>query len=331
MPLEMVELGNMKNYSNDALRSKQLMTKDTKSNTTVGIKTFNRPDTLALTLDALVGLPIAEVIVADDGEDTQESRDVYAKYGELLNLKVLRLPNDTGLSAGRNAIVDQTATAYLLMLDDDQVVPSNILDLEGVMDAQPDLGGISPVWHEFGKMRCNATNLKVVDQAVIRHSFGKIEPQEVSGIRIYYYDYIPNSTLFRTECLREFPWDNFYKIGSEHLDFYLTHKQSGKWKFAITEDMTIDHFPKMNIEYTTQYRHNKKRLLRSLDYFNKKWNLSTMVVGVSHYEPTNDVLKRTRKMNGRLLSMGLSPGIVLWTEKIYGKVVRKFVKREKEN
>ena len=70
---------------------------------TVGVKTFMRTPKVRLCLQSLAQHTWHEVIVADDGQ-IDGARAMYTD-AERAPLKVLRLPFDTGLSAGRNEIV----------------------------------------------------------------------------------------------------------------------------------------------------------------------------------------------------------------------------------
>ena len=81
---------------------------------TVGIKTFMRPHKLKECLKSLVGLGFYEVIVADDGEITPESKKVYEEFQKKLPLVVLRLPFDSGPAYGRNKIVKRCKNSIFI-------------------------------------------------------------------------------------------------------------------------------------------------------------------------------------------------------------------------
>ena len=53
-----------------------------------------------------------KILVADDG--------VYADRASLLGAELLELPAASGLSAGRNALVQATQTPFFALLDDDE-------------------------------------------------------------------------------------------------------------------------------------------------------------------------------------------------------------------
>jgi glycosyltransferase involved in cell wall biosynthesis len=249
------------------------------SDITVGIKTFMRTDKLRLCLDSLVQHPWREVIVADDGPIDAEREQLYSRFAERLPLKVIRLPFDTGLSAGRNEIVRQCDTPYLLMLDDDQTVPANVGRLAEVLDENPAIGGVSAIWLEHGERKCTACDIRLVGSKVVKE-LREHRPvcQTSLGQRFVTFDFIPNSTLFRKECLTDSPWDPFYKIGREHLDFYLSQQRLGRWQFAVSLDVVIGHHPETSAASYREFRHGE-RIRVSDQYFLQKFGLSDVVEG----------------------------------------------------
>lgn len=247
---------------------------------TVGVKTFLRPDRLDRCLNSLHGKGFAQVIVADDGEIDEEKRQVYRFHGEHLALKLLRLERDSGLAYGRNQIVDRCETEFLLMLDDDQAVPENVGDLKTILVADQEVGGVAGFWSEYGRIKCTSCNIYEYEDYIVKDILGDVPRREVGSLTYYLFDHINNSTLYRTGVLKETPWDPYYKIGKEHLDFYLAHKRLGKWRFAATPDVLIEHFPSTKGKYKASFRSKKERIQRSLDYFLGKWDKCLIVEGM---------------------------------------------------
>jgi len=80
------------------------------SQTTVLIKTFQRPKDLDRLIRSLRRYyPELQILVGDDGFQPSPRSDVG----------YIRLPEDIGVSAGRNALLERVKTPYFLMLDDD--------------------------------------------------------------------------------------------------------------------------------------------------------------------------------------------------------------------
>lgn len=264
---------------------------------TVGIKTFLRTDKLRDCLDSLARHRWREVIVADDGPIDEERQRMYDEAAGRLPLRLIRLDFDTGLAAGRNEIVRRCDSEFLLMLDDDQTVGPDIGRLEEVLQADPGIGGVSCIWVERDGRKCTACDLEIDGGRIIKRVTGEQEPRRTaSGQRYLQFDFIPNSTLFRTACLREFPWDPFYKIGKEHLDFYLTHKRAGKWRFAVSIDVEIGHHPEGSSSGTYHRFRGGERLQVSEDYFRKKWGVDEIIEGPKYLEAARlSALERARR------------------------------------
>ncbi|HEX7374101.1 MAG TPA: glycosyltransferase [Steroidobacteraceae bacterium] len=245
----------------------------------VGIKTFMRTPQLRLCLDSLRSIEWREVIVADDGPIDEEREELYRSAAEALPLKLLRLPFDTGLAAGRNEIVRQCGTPYLLMLDDDQTVPANVGLLADILDENPVIGGASAIWLEHGDRKCTACDLRLVGSRIVKEVCDRHPVRHTKrGQRYVTFAFIPNSTLFRRDCLTELPWDPFYKIGKEHLDFYFSHQRLGRWQFAVSLDVLIGHHPEDASSTYQAYRHGP-RVDASNRYFLEKFGVSKVVEG----------------------------------------------------
>jgi len=265
-------------------------------NVSVGVKTFLRPQALASCLEALRAFDFAKVIVADDNPHSVSKayNEVYTRYKELLPLQVQKLPFDTGLAASRNHIVAAVTTNYVLILDDDQVVNNTLPLMYDVLTSRSDIGGVSCFFNEQTKVQCSACNIYTEDNYIVKEL--REQPQMHTtgrGTQYALFEFIPSSTLFHRKCLTDVRWDPFYKIGAEHLDFYLQQKRLGKWKFAVALDASVDHFSSDHEEVNeTNYnihRHGLK-LDRSWEYFNKKFNVLGKIEGkkysdVLHTEP----------------------------------------------
>lgn len=191
---------------------------------TVGIKAFIRIDTLSKTIESLIPHNFAQVIVADDGPADSRKDEVYDKFSNMLPLKVIKLPFDTGEAAGKNKIVDHCKTEFLLMLDDDEAIRSDVGKLKEIILLDKKLGGVSSVLNEYGRLRCGASDIFIQSSYAFREYRGQKEKFGTDGNKYMYFDFIPNCTLFRLECLKEQAWDPSFKIGSAHEDFYFMHK-----------------------------------------------------------------------------------------------------------
>ena len=315
-------VGRRQSYRRSAWRvglaSSRPLYKGHMKDVTIGIKSFYRAPQLAACLHALLELPIPEVIVADDGEIDAEKRAVYRAFNDRLPLRLLELEFDTGLSFGRNQIVRESHTPYVLMLDDDQVVPPNIGALRDILLTDRTLGGVSGYWLDGGRLRCTACNLFETERYVIKDVGFRYRRQTTGDLTYYRFDLIPNSTLFRIECLRQFPWDNYYKIAKEHLDFYLTHKRAKQWSFAVTPDVVIAHYPSTtDLRYIRDFRHNQERMRRSNEHFQRKWRKRGVIESLTLHEAFS---LRHYLTHYALAASPEAAGVVSWAGRIFARM-----------
>ena len=171
---------------------------------TILIKAFERPEALdRCLLSVRAKCPGASVIIADDSKKPLEP--------DLLpNERVLRLPFDSGLSAGRNALMGQCKTKYFLLLDDDSIIKSFHPDIfkqlgddvhvvAGVMDGIEDWKGSFRMHH--GRLV---------------HLYNKRNDRG-------HYDFVPNFFVGETSRFKKLLWDTDLKV-CEHSEFFYRHK-----------------------------------------------------------------------------------------------------------
>lgn len=175
---------------------------------TAVIKTFQRPRRCAALIASIRRHhPDLPIVVVDDSQSP----------GDYSGCRCVRLPFDSGLSAGRNAGIAAVETEYVLNLDDDFLFYSqtalgdalSILEQHRQIDL---LGGIVVdlplfITHDFREASLFPTDA---------------EPKIAPGTRIgpaVVLDKVPNFFLARTAAVRSVGWDPALKL-IEHADFF---------------------------------------------------------------------------------------------------------------
>jgi len=241
----------------------------------LGVKVFTRVDKLADLLDTANHPLVETVYVADDGEITDEKRELYDQEYDF-ELELLDLEYDTGLGYGRKKICESLSEEYLLILDSDMLVPKNIEILQAQLEAEPSLGGVSGTIVENNRFRGGAGDLFEEGDILVRDIRDAKEIQTVSGYPLVMFDMIRNAAMFRKECLDDYTWDENYKIGYEHPDFFLGHKRRTDWQFGLSPNVTFQHFPGGDQPYLDK-RKSKTRLDNSKGYFLEKWGFDAYI------------------------------------------------------
>lgn len=223
------------------------------------IKSFLRPHLLMRCVRSIrATYRDVPILVVDDG-DLHEG---YEKQLADKNVKLLRLPYDSGLSAGRNAGVKEIETPFTVVVDDDMVIArrARVPDMLRLLEHADVV---------CGAMRQNNSILRWEGHYEFTDDGGlKLNPYEggfdaVSGIRSAEVDFALNILAARTEFLAEHPWDEQLKV-AEHTDWFLSLRKA-KARVLFAPDCVFDHKPQKD----KQYREMRRRPEFRLRFFHK--------------------------------------------------------------
>lgn len=233
----------------------------------LGVTVFKRTEKLRALLDSVPSI-VDRVYVADDGK-TDDRHDIYDGEYEF-DLDVIDLEYDAGLGRGREAITDALSEEYLLVVDSDQKVPDNVSILLEQLETDSDLGAVGGLFLEHGTLTGMCHDIFEEDGLLIRDAPRGKPVRNVAGAPLVEFDFIPNAAVFRKECLDEYTWDPAYRIGKEHLDFYVGHRKQTDWRFGVCPRVLFPHDPGGSADFVAT-RHDPSRLLKSKAHFLEKW------------------------------------------------------------
>jgi len=172
---------------------------------TILIKTIFRAEALDILLKSIRNYyPNVKIYIADDsGRDIDVRRDVDEYF---------LLPFDSGISYGRNYLVDKVKTKYFMLLDDDTVFTKYTVI-------------------EYALAVLEKTKLDLVAGRYYPERFYGLYRIEDNVLNLYYqenkgyldgfplYDFVPNFFIAKTDKLKDIKWDDELKI-LEHIDFF---------------------------------------------------------------------------------------------------------------
>ena len=205
---------------------------------TIGIKTFCRPNTISQCLDYIFNFNTTyyPIIIADDSYGKykqQNSRLVNRyRYKYSADITLLNLPFDTGLSYGRNQIVLNCQTKYLMIIDDSRTfthklnIPKMITFLEnnpkyhlfaGIIPGR--IGNHKKYSCLFGKINKNGNTVNITgkpNKKINNKLFNNLEETNI----------VVNTFIARTDSLRNVKWRDKLKMG-EHEQFFLDWYHKG--------------------------------------------------------------------------------------------------------
>jgi len=233
---------------------------------TICIKTFERPECLARLLKSI---PYDwTVMVADDSREPRPVEGVC----------YFTMPFDSGLSAGRNLMLSQVQTPYIVFLDDDFVFTqeTDLNKFKFHLDNNPELDLVAGMVRDENGNDMHYEAIFRQDGRVLRAT-----PERTGKIGgLPTYELVLNFFMSRTDSLKRVWWDNALKV-AEHTDFF--YRAKGKLKCAYDGSVVVDNVRETNPFYGP-YR---KRGLNYLGKFLEKHDLDAMVNvhGATYYRP----------------------------------------------
>lgn len=226
------------------------------SQITCGIKTFERPESIQRLLTSIYRMyPTIRCVVVDD------SREPSLDPAAWPHVNYIRLPFDTGLGAGRNAMIDAVETPYCLYLDDDHVFvgPTQLAPMQYILDkGEADLvggqfrerGDHFRLYHGLLEVRDGTLYYKR-DQRWI-----KSIPYPGANLRFYSVDIVNNFFLARTDLLQQVRWDPDLKINT-HTEFFL--RARNQMRIVYCPSVHVFHNQDRPTAEYTKYRNRRFR------------------------------------------------------------------------
>jgi hypothetical protein len=241
---------------------------------TLGVKPFMRTNAVQALLTSVESAPIEKVIIADDGH-TEDRMHIYERDWEF-ELQLIDLEFDAGVGTGRDAIVSELESDYLMMTDADMKIPSDIIRLRDALRSDESLGGIAPIMFESGRPKAYAHDLREKETPfgtiLIRGMWDMPEKERISDLLIARLDVIPNLALYKADCLEDYSWDPYYGNAKDHLDNMLGHWKTTDWEFAVAPEVVVEHSGlNEDPEEYIKSRENRHRKQDARQYFLDKW------------------------------------------------------------
>ncbi len=206
---------------------------------TLLVRSFERPKLLRRLLASLSRhCPGSRVLVVDDSE-----RQPKIDPGLRLDLELVRLPFDSGVSAGRQAGLDRITTEFFVNLDDDTVAYGETSILEALRllarESQLDLIGGRLVHLPWMRQvdYSREGEISLGERSVLKHG------TEVEGFGdevLTVCDKVENFFVARTDSVRKVGWDSRLKR-LDHADFFVRAK--GKLVSVDNPRLRVLHAP----------------------------------------------------------------------------------------
>jgi glycosyltransferase involved in cell wall biosynthesis len=254
----------------------------------IGLPVFKRTKALKRCLESIDGAAIDRAIIADNGNiDTRSS--LYEDDWNF-ELTVLDLEYDSGIGACRSAINDELTEDYLVIADNDMIIPParELRHLLRTLKHDSNLGAVSGVVVENNRIRSGCSNLH--ERTLLNGETFLLQSIESEPIiewvdptlPIARFDKLTNAAIIQSECLDDYSWDKRLP-DREHLDLYLGHYHRTEWEFAVCPVVVFDHQKGRYQKYRTKVRanseHHEENLELASDIYAKKWGYSRVEYG----------------------------------------------------
>jgi len=253
------------------------------------------------TRNLLMSVPkeIKKVLIIDNNKELDQK--LYDESWDF-NLEVIKVPFNTPEQVCKLKIVENINTKYFVLVDNDMVLPNNVLDLYTIIKSDYKIGGVSGILLDHGyKPCCGAHDIFIEDGYLIRDIREKIpnKIRRINNLVFIKFDFIPHAAIFRKKIFEDYTYDP--KMYFEHIDFFLGHWYLKKWIFGICPHVIFQHYPGWEIDkemYAT-FRRNKNVFREGYKNLLKKWKLKGVIWRKLYFCPdeilVNPILSRIKK------------------------------------
>ena len=215
-------------------------------NTTAILISFLRPGYTKACVESLQReYPDIKIIVGENG-NWDRKMDAFC---QARGVKYINLPYDSGVCIGRNELMKEVKTEYVLIGDDDFYYDKNakLEEMQTFIENHPEfdvIGGRVSVDGIVGNYQghikrfddhLETTPIKEGDDCGMNRD-------EKSGLRYCPADLTFNYFIGRTEKIIKTPWDEKIKVAYEHYSWFLDFKEAGG-KVAFSPDPIVIHKP----------------------------------------------------------------------------------------
>ncbi len=198
--------------------------------TTIVTTAFERPRCLETFVPTCHDyFPEAEILVADSSRKPATCANP--------RVRIISMPNDAGISAGRNRLFDEVDTPYVLLADDDSVFTgdTDIQQLADLLTAS-DYDMVAGTVQQAANSRPRRFYGHFIERSNgrLRASHGPIPETDPPR-----YDLVVNFYLARTDVMRRIRYRDDLKVG-EHLEFFLRAWKAGVKIGRVPEVIIVD-------------------------------------------------------------------------------------------
>jgi len=242
---------------------------------TIGIATCGRPRVIRRCINSIkkyTKIPY-KIIILDNTKAFTNKLDT-SKIEKLADIYIDISDRKIGCSESNNIIAEYTDTEFLMHLDDDLYLRSDIVTplLDFIKAHENSI--ISAGWFDtFYNSFRHSTMKYIIGEKNGEKMFAKVpilwEYGKNLDIDIIETDECLHSMLMRHDIYKKIKWDNNFEWKGDREDFFLSAKRAGIKSYMYIKDYVI-HDPKPFKYGSLSYEFDGKK---AKEYFYKKWNM----------------------------------------------------------
>ncbi|NER80577.1 MAG: glycosyltransferase family 2 protein [Leptolyngbya sp. SIO1D8] len=244
------------------------------SQITIVIKTFQRPATITGALKTIRRFyPEVRLLVADDSREPLELKDS--------SIELFTLPFDTGVSAGRNFLLEKVETPYFLMMDDDHFFNgrTNLLKLLDILEKY-DFDVLSALVFQRSPFKRDLYRKQLVDfylnMELVDGTLKFVDGHYEKTKEYTTCDLVHQFFLAKTAPIKAIGgWDDQLKT-ADHADFFIRAKEANL-KVGYTPQVRVDHVHIKEERFSQDYAPFRKRMSEFRRIWVEKHNIHTIV------------------------------------------------------
>jgi len=207
--------------------------------------------------------PNIHLVVSDNGKNRWWFRPwLRLKY----KTDYIKLPFDSGLSKSRNVALGNLKEKYIVICDDDFefTEETKLESFYKILEARKEVGLVAGVLRYGDKVEPFSNELEIIEKYFQIYPIKNPKWFNQNGVKFHFSDYVYNFFMMRN--VPDFRWDEDYKIGKEHIDFFLKIKVANKWRIVYAPSVIANHYHLCPTGQYKKYRHR----IDSHELFHKK-------------------------------------------------------------
>ena len=235
--------------------------------------------------------PDLPIYVGAQGKLKPSADDIAAKN----NVHWFELPFDCGLSKARNFLVGKTQTEFILLCDDDFMFGPNFT-LESALSLFEKFADLGVVGGRHITFEYGATGIvtpsdrpEFLAHELIHDRAAKVlielpvsklhvEHHTHAGYDVLFCDFVFNFAVLRKPLVfsRGVAWDERFKVGGEHVDFFLQLKNMGGCRVAYYSGLVAEHHRVNSDAYANLRSRNQPNQIALFEKLGIEWRIRVL-------------------------------------------------------